>query len=74
MHTFKFVGLCVVLDMRKSLCYRNYNGSACEHQLNFSITHRLCCCSYNVGKAWNKPCHACPIPGTGEHADLLTIL
>lgn len=52
--------------MRKSLCYRNYNGTVCENELAFNLTRRLCCCSYNVGKAWNKPCEACPTPATGE--------
>ncbi|RXN13923.1 fibrillin-1 [Labeo rohita] len=58
------------MDMRKSLCYRNYSGSTCEHQLNFNTTQRLCCCAYNVGKAWNKPCQACPSPGTGDYRSL----
>ncbi|KAL1266091.1 hypothetical protein QQF64_001766, partial [Cirrhinus molitorella] len=58
------------MDMRKSLCYRKYSGGTCEHQLNFNTTQRLCCCAYNVGKAWNKPCQACPIPGTGDYRSL----
>ncbi|XP_016117435.1 fibrillin-2-like, partial [Sinocyclocheilus grahami] len=58
------------MDMRKSLCYRNYSGSTCEHQLTFNTTQRLCCCAYNVGKAWNKPCQACPSPGTGDYRSL----
>ncbi|XP_053097505.1 fibrillin-2 isoform X2 [Pangasianodon hypophthalmus] len=52
------------MDMRKSLCFRNYNGTTCENELAFNITYRICCCGYNMGKAWNKPCQACPIPGT----------
>ena len=55
-----------MLDMRKSLCYRNYNGTACENELAFNLTQKICCCAYNVGKAWNKPCKACPKPGTGQ--------
>ncbi|XP_041916071.1 fibrillin-2-like [Alosa sapidissima] len=55
------------MDMRKSLCYRNYNGTVCENELVFNLTRRLCCCSYNVGKAWNKPCEACPTPATDEY-------
>ncbi|XP_067253271.1 fibrillin-2 [Chanodichthys erythropterus] len=58
------------IDMRKRLCYRNYSGSTCEHQLKFNTTQRLCCCAYNVGKAWNKPCQACPSPGTGDYRSL----
>lgn len=53
--------------MRKSVCYRNYNGTSCENELAFNLTKRLCCCSYNVGKAWNKPCEACPTPATCEY-------
>ncbi|KAI4882658.1 hypothetical protein NFI96_001503 [Prochilodus magdalenae] len=52
------------MDMRKSLCFRNYNGTTCENELAFNITHRICCCAYNMGKAWNKPCQECPRPGT----------
>ncbi|MBN3310725.1 FBN2 protein, partial [Amia calva] len=58
------------MDMRKSLCYRNYNGTACENELVFNLTKRLCCCAYNVGKAWNKPCEACPTPGTPGYRTL----
>ncbi|XP_023701075.2 fibrillin-2 isoform X1 [Paramormyrops kingsleyae] len=58
------------MDMRKSVCYRNHNGTACSNELTFNITRRLCCCSYNVGKAWNKPCEACPAPGTGGYRTL----
>ncbi|KAK6492730.1 fibrillin-2 [Huso huso] len=58
------------MDMRKSVCYRNYNGTSCENELAFNLTKRLCCCSYNVGKAWNKPCEACPTPATSEYRTL----
>ncbi|KAG2463812.1 FBN2 protein, partial [Polypterus senegalus] len=51
------------MDMRKSLCYRNFNDT-CENELSFNMTKKMCCCSYNVGKAWNKPCEACPTPAT----------
>lgn len=63
------VGLLVFLyvDMRKSFCYRSYNGTTCENELPFNVTKRMCCCTYNVGKAWNKPCEPCPTPGTGKH-------
>ncbi|XP_043105727.1 fibrillin-2 [Puntigrus tetrazona] len=58
------------MDMRKSQCFRKYSGSVCEQQLSFNVTQRLCCCAYNVGKAWNKPCRACPRPGTGDYRSL----
>ncbi|XP_073729872.1 fibrillin-2 [Misgurnus anguillicaudatus] len=58
------------MDMRKSLCYREYKSSTCKHQLAFNTTQRLCCCAYNVGKAWSKPCQSCPIPGTGGFRSL----
>uniref|UniRef100_A0A8D2J7Q9 Uncharacterized protein n=1 Tax=Varanus komodoensis TaxID=61221 RepID=A0A8D2J7Q9_VARKO len=51
--------------MRKSFCYRSYNGTSCDNELPFNVTKRMCCCTYNVGKAWNKPCEPCPTPGTG---------
>uniref|UniRef100_A0A8C4T425 Fibrillin 2b n=1 Tax=Erpetoichthys calabaricus TaxID=27687 RepID=A0A8C4T425_ERPCA len=54
------------MDMRKSLCYRNFNDT-CENELSFNMTKKMCCCSYNVGKAWNKPCEACPTPATPEY-------
>nr|XP_024644104.1 fibrillin-2 isoform X3 [Macaca nemestrina]XP_028705536.1 fibrillin-2 isoform X2 [Macaca mulatta] len=54
------------MDMRKSFCYRSYNGTTCENELPFNVTKRMCCCTYNVGKAWNKPCEPCPTPGTAD--------
>uniref|UniRef100_A0A8C3TCD8 Fibrillin 3 n=1 Tax=Chelydra serpentina TaxID=8475 RepID=A0A8C3TCD8_CHESE len=51
------------MDMRKSVCYRNYNDT-CENELSFNMTKKMCCCSYNIGKAWNKPCEPCPTPAT----------
>ncbi|XP_029108624.1 fibrillin-2 isoform X1 [Scleropages formosus] len=58
------------MDMRKSFCYRSYNVTTCNNELAFNITKRLCCCAYNVGKAWNKPCEACPVPGTDGYRTL----
>lgn len=49
--------------MRKSVCYRNYNDT-CENELSFNMTKKMCCCSYNIGKAWNKPCEPCPTPAS----------
>ncbi|XP_071399443.1 fibrillin-2b [Centroberyx affinis] len=54
------------MDMRKSVCYRNFNDT-CENELSFNMTKKMCCCAYNVGKAWNKPCEACPTPATSEY-------
>lgn len=56
---------CFNADMRKSVCYRNFNDT-CENELSFNMTKKMCCCAYNVGKAWNKPCEACPTPATCE--------
>ncbi|XP_068278145.1 fibrillin-2 isoform X1 [Nyctibius grandis] len=58
------------MDMRKSFCYRSYNGTSCENELPFNVTKRMCCCTYNVGKAWNKPCEPCPAPGTAEFKNI----
>ncbi|KAF0042112.1 hypothetical protein F2P81_005644 [Scophthalmus maximus] len=54
------------MDMRKSVCYRNFNDT-CENELSFNMTKKMCCCAYNVGKAWNKPCESCPTPATSEY-------
>ncbi|KAM8745589.1 fibrillin-2b [Acanthopagrus schlegelii] len=54
------------MDMRKSVCYRNFNDT-CENELSFNMTKKMCCCAYNVGKAWNKPCEPCPTPATSEY-------
>ncbi|TFK01273.1 type 1 phosphatidylinositol 4,5-bisphosphate 4-phosphatase [Platysternon megacephalum] len=54
------------MDMRKSVCYRNYNDT-CENELAFNMTKKMCCCSYNIGKAWNKPCEPCPTPASPEY-------
>uniref|UniRef100_A0A3Q4HJD8 Fibrillin 1 n=1 Tax=Neolamprologus brichardi TaxID=32507 RepID=A0A3Q4HJD8_NEOBR len=57
--------ICEGENMRKSVCYRNFNDT-CENELSFNMTKKMCCCAYNVGKAWNKPCEACPTPATSE--------
>lgn len=56
------------LDMRKSYCYRNFysDNRTCDGELTFNMTKKMCCCSYNIGRAWNKPCEQCPVPSTGE--------
>lgn len=55
-------------DMRKSYCYRNFysDNMTCDGELTFNMTKKMCCCSYNIGRAWNKPCEQCPVPSTGE--------
>ncbi|KAM4878543.1 LOW QUALITY PROTEIN: fibrillin-2 [Sylvia borin] len=58
------------MDMSKSFCYRSYNGTLCENELPFNVTKRMCCCTYNIGRAWNKPCELCPTPGTVEFKSL----
>lgn len=57
----------IFTDMRRSLCYRNYyaDNQTCDGELLFNMTKKMCCCSYNIGRAWNKPCEQCPIPSTG---------
>ncbi|XP_031824464.1 fibrillin-2-like isoform X1 [Sarcophilus harrisii] len=52
------------MDMRKSFCYQN--KTTCENELPFNVAKRMCCCTYNFGKAWNKPCEPCPTSGTVE--------
>ncbi|PIO37544.1 hypothetical protein AB205_0029490 [Aquarana catesbeiana] len=54
------------MDMRKSVCYRNYNDT-CENELSTNMTKKMCCCSYNIGKAWNKPCEPCPVPASADY-------
>uniref|UniRef100_A0A5F8H1B1 Fibrillin 3 n=1 Tax=Monodelphis domestica TaxID=13616 RepID=A0A5F8H1B1_MONDO len=51
------------MDVRKSVCYRHHNDT-CENELAFNMTRKMCCCSYNIGKAWNRPCEPCPAPAT----------
>ncbi|KAG7233651.1 hypothetical protein INR49_006765 [Caranx melampygus] len=59
-------------DMRKSYCYRNFysDNGTCDGELTFNMTKKMCCCSYNIGRAWNKPCEQCPIPSTDDFAIL----
>nr|XP_023420605.1 fibrillin-3 [Cavia porcellus] len=54
------------MDMRKSSCFRRYNGT-CGNELAFTVTRKLCCCAYNVGQAWNRPCEACPRPASSDY-------
>ncbi|XP_049448813.1 fibrillin-1 isoform X2 [Epinephelus fuscoguttatus] len=60
------------MDMRKSYCYRNFysDNGTCDGELTFNMTKKMCCCSYNIGRAWNKPCEQCPVPSTDEFAVL----
>lgn len=52
-------------DMRKSMGFRHSHGT-CGNTLNISVTRRMCCCSYSMGQAWNRPCVACPTPANCE--------
>ncbi|XP_013359911.1 PREDICTED: fibrillin-3-like [Chinchilla lanigera] len=27
----------------------------------------MCCCAYNIGQAWNRPCEACPSPASPDY-------
>ncbi|XP_025841448.2 fibrillin-3 isoform X4 [Vulpes vulpes] len=54
------------MDMRKSICFRHYNGT-CRNELAFNVTRKMCCCSYNIGQAWNRPCEACPTPASLDY-------
>ncbi|XP_031671546.1 fibrillin-1-like, partial [Oncorhynchus kisutch] len=60
------------MDMRKSFCYRNFysDNGTCDGELTFNMTKKMCCCSYNIGRAWNRPCEQCPVPSTNEFAIL----
>ncbi|XP_067327502.1 fibrillin-1 isoform X1 [Anolis sagrei] len=60
------------MDMRRSLCYRNFyaDNQTCDGELLFNMTKKMCCCSYNIGRAWNRPCEQCPIPSTDEFSTL----
>ncbi|TKS69600.1 Fibrillin-1 MP340 [Collichthys lucidus] len=60
------------MDMRKSYCYRNFysDNRTCDGELTFNMTKKMCCCSYNIGRAWNKPCEQCPVPSTDDFAIL----
>ncbi|XP_051691464.2 LOW QUALITY PROTEIN: fibrillin-3 [Oryctolagus cuniculus] len=53
-------------DMRKDVCFRSRDGT-CRNELAFNVTRKMCCCSYNVGQAWNRPCEACPTPGSPDY-------
>nr|XP_033776560.1 fibrillin-1-like [Geotrypetes seraphini] len=59
-------------DMRRSLCYRKYytENQTCDGELPFNMTKKMCCCSYNIGQAWNKPCEQCPVPSTDAFSTL----
>ncbi|XP_045405469.1 fibrillin-3 [Lemur catta] len=54
------------MDLRKSVCFRQYNG-ICQNELAFNVTQKMCCCSYNIGQAWNRPCEACPTPASPDY-------
>ncbi|XP_040269935.1 fibrillin-1 [Bufo bufo] len=56
------------MDMRRSLCFRNFNADnqTCDGELLYNMTKKMCCCSYNIGRAWNRPCEECPLPSTDD--------
>ncbi|XP_044135564.1 fibrillin-1 [Bufo gargarizans] len=56
------------MDMRRSLCFRNFNvdNQTCDGELLYNMTKKMCCCSYNIGRAWNRPCEECPLPSTDD--------
>ncbi|CAH0559244.1 unnamed protein product [Brassicogethes aeneus] len=56
------------VDMRKDLCFLDYNRWRCSTPMTQNQTKKLCCCS--MGQAWGQPCEPCPIPGTSEHIRL----
>ncbi|XP_076373655.1 fibrillin-1-like isoform X1 [Tachypleus tridentatus] len=62
------------IDMRKSMCYRQYraihlNGQfICEHPMMANQTKMTCCCS--VGRAWGQPCEPCPSEGSEDYKKL----
>ncbi|XP_043933555.1 fibrillin-1 isoform X1 [Protopterus annectens] len=60
------------MDMRKGYCYRHYNAQSqtCDNELPINTTKKMCCCAYDIGRAWNKPCEPCPTPGTDAFAEL----
>uniref|UniRef100_A0A3Q4C0E7 Uncharacterized protein n=1 Tax=Mola mola TaxID=94237 RepID=A0A3Q4C0E7_MOLML len=60
------------MDMRKSYCYRNFysDNMTCDGEMTFNMTKKMCCCSYNIGRAWNKPCEQCPVPSTDGFTNL----
>ena len=53
------------VDMRKELCYVNYESGQCFNPMIHPQTKMLCCCS--MGAAWGTPCEKCPGERTREH-------
>ncbi|KAG8519238.1 Fibrillin-2 [Galemys pyrenaicus] len=53
-------------DVRRGVCFRHYSGT-CQDELAGGVTRRTCCCSYRVGRAWSRPCEACPSPGSRDY-------
>lgn len=56
------------MDMRRSLCYRNYyvDNQICDGELLFNMIKKMCCCFYNIGWVWNKFCEQCFILSIDE--------
>lgn len=57
-----YVEECV--DMRKDLCFLNYDGGECSTPMTESQSKKVCCCS--MGQAWG-PCETCPRHGTSRY-------
>lgn len=58
------------VDMRKDLCFLNYERWTCSTPMTQNQTKKVCCCS--MGQAWGQPCEPCPIPGSSRYNNLHT--
>ncbi|XP_065169457.1 fibrillin-2-like [Atheta coriaria] len=56
------------VDMRKDLCFLNYERWTCSTPMTQNQTKKVCCCS--MGQAWGQPCEPCPIPGSTDYIGL----
>lgn len=56
------------VDMRKDLCFLNYDRGECTTPMTESQSKKVCCCS--MGQAWG-PCEPCPSQGTSRYIVLL---
>ncbi|XP_067140465.1 fibrillin-2-like [Centruroides vittatus] len=72
-YVFVTGGGCV--DMRKSVCYRQYYNTTdvppqviCEQAMLANQTRMSCCCS--VGRAWGEFCEPCPLLNSEEYRKL----
>ena len=53
------------IDMRKEMCWMQWEAGECGAAMSRPQTRMVCCCS--MGAAWGEACQQCPEPHSTQH-------